>query len=155
MGAWKRSLVILLRRKESGSDLTSQANVPGSLENLLLNHHIVMLLCKWLFSRTRHYEKVCCPVYLFSLIFGTPCSDFGGGVWGAQPGCCYQSCYCICLLFCFRSKTPNIMPDILKKIGNTPLVRINKIGKHFGLKCELCKYFVISCNCRNLNKSLW
>uniref|UniRef100_A0ACB8FHV7 Uncharacterized protein n=1 Tax=Sphaerodactylus townsendi TaxID=933632 RepID=A0ACB8FHV7_9SAUR len=42
------------------------------------------------------------------------------------------------------TKTPNIMPDILKKIGDTPLVRINKIGNLFGLKCELlakCEFF--------------
>ncbi|NWW12518.1 CBS synthase, partial [Oreocharis arfaki] len=32
-----------------------------------------------------------------------------------------------------------ILPNILNKVGNTPLVRINKIGKHFGLKCELCE----------------
>uniref|UniRef100_A0A8C3E9G9 Cystathionine beta-synthase n=1 Tax=Corvus moneduloides TaxID=1196302 RepID=A0A8C3E9G9_CORMO len=39
---------------------------------------------------------------------------------------------------------PKILPNILNKVGNTPLVRINKIGKHFGLKCELlakCEYF--------------
>lgn len=39
---------------------------------------------------------------------------------------------------------PKILPDILKKIGNTPMVRINKIGKNFGLKCELlakCEFF--------------
>ncbi|NWR31764.1 CBS synthase, partial [Tachuris rubrigastra] len=35
---------------------------------------------------------------------------------------------------------PKILPNILNKVGNTPLVRINKIGKHFGLKCELCEY---------------
>jgi len=37
-----------------------------------------------------------------------------------------------------------IMPDILANIGNTPLVRINKIGKQAGLQCELlakCEYF--------------
>ncbi|NXN14830.1 CBS synthase, partial [Indicator maculatus] len=33
-----------------------------------------------------------------------------------------------------------IMPSILNKVGNTPLVRINKIGKQYGLKCELCEY---------------
>ncbi|NXC73383.1 CBS synthase, partial [Anhinga anhinga] len=33
-----------------------------------------------------------------------------------------------------------IMPSILNKVGDTPLVRINKIGKQYGLKCELCKY---------------
>ncbi|XP_063161361.1 cystathionine beta-synthase-like protein isoform X1 [Candoia aspera] len=42
------------------------------------------------------------------------------------------------------AKTPKIMPDILQKIGDTPMVRINKIGKLFGLKCELlakCEFF--------------
>ncbi|XP_017508144.2 cystathionine beta-synthase isoform X2 [Manis javanica] len=41
-------------------------------------------------------------------------------------------------------KNPKILPDILKKIGDTPMVRINKIGKKFGLKCELlakCEFF--------------
>ncbi|RXM32932.1 Cystathionine beta-synthase [Acipenser ruthenus] len=36
------------------------------------------------------------------------------------------------------------MPNILKKVGDTPLVKINKIGKHFGLKCEMlakCEFF--------------
>ncbi|NXT57339.1 CBS synthase, partial [Pluvianellus socialis] len=33
-----------------------------------------------------------------------------------------------------------IMPSILNKVGDTPLVRINKIGKQYGLKCELCEY---------------
>ncbi|NXX49469.1 CBS synthase, partial [Tricholaema leucomelas] len=32
-----------------------------------------------------------------------------------------------------------ILPSILNKVGNTPLVRINKIGKQYGLKCELCE----------------
>ncbi|NXL63277.1 CBS synthase, partial [Chordeiles acutipennis] len=35
---------------------------------------------------------------------------------------------------------PKILPNILNKVGNTPLVRINKIGKKYGLKCELCEY---------------
>ncbi|XP_074839510.1 cystathionine beta-synthase-like [Carettochelys insculpta] len=38
----------------------------------------------------------------------------------------------------------NILPNILKRVGRTPLVRINKIGKAYGLKCELlakCEYF--------------
>jgi len=36
------------------------------------------------------------------------------------------------------------MPDVLHAIGNTPLVRINKISKSAGLKCELlakCEFF--------------
>lgn len=40
-------------------------------------------------------------------------------------------------LLCFREKSPKILPDILKKIGDTPMVRLNKIGRNFGLKCEL------------------
>ncbi|NXD81816.1 CBS synthase, partial [Halcyon senegalensis] len=32
-----------------------------------------------------------------------------------------------------------ILPSILSKIGCTPMVRINKIGKSYGLKCELCE----------------
>ncbi|KAM4048317.1 cystathionine beta-synthase isoform 2-T2 [Anomaloglossus baeobatrachus] len=40
--------------------------------------------------------------------------------------------------------SPSILPNILQKIGHTPLVRINKIGKRHGLKCELlakCEFF--------------
>ncbi|NWI71250.1 CBS synthase, partial [Todus mexicanus] len=37
------------------------------------------------------------------------------------------------------SENTKILPNILKKIGCTPMVRINKIGKSYGLKCELCK----------------
>ncbi|XP_053482138.1 cystathionine beta-synthase-like protein isoform X1 [Ictalurus furcatus] len=42
------------------------------------------------------------------------------------------------------TKTPSIMPNILRHIGDTPLVRINKIPKMFGVKCEIlgkCEYF--------------
>ncbi|XP_045396703.1 cystathionine beta-synthase isoform X2 [Lemur catta] len=42
------------------------------------------------------------------------------------------------------TKSPKILPDILEKIGDTPMVRINKLGKNFGLKCELlakCEFF--------------
>ncbi|KAI1885328.1 hypothetical protein AGOR_G00219010 [Albula goreensis] len=38
----------------------------------------------------------------------------------------------------------SILPNILRKIGDTPLVRMNKIPKTFGLKCELlakCEFF--------------
>jgi len=38
----------------------------------------------------------------------------------------------------------NIMPNVLYNIGNTPMVRINKISKSAGLKCELlakCEFF--------------
>jgi cystathionine beta-synthase len=43
-----------------------------------------------------------------------------------------------------RVPRPNILPDILYNIGETPMVKINKIGEKEGLKCELlakCEYF--------------
>lgn len=43
-----------------------------------------------------------------------------------------------------RTKTSGIIPNILSKIGETPMVRMNKIPKAFGLKCELlakCEFF--------------
>uniref|UniRef100_A0A8C2PWG7 Cystathionine beta-synthase n=1 Tax=Cyprinus carpio TaxID=7962 RepID=A0A8C2PWG7_CYPCA len=43
-----------------------------------------------------------------------------------------------------ETKTPRILPNILSRIGETPLVRMNKIPKMFGLKCELlakCEFF--------------
>lgn len=38
---------------------------------------------------------------------------------------------------------PKIMPDVLWAIGHTPLVRLNKIPKAYGIKCEMlvkCEY---------------
>uniref|UniRef100_A0A673Y737 Cystathionine beta-synthase n=1 Tax=Salmo trutta TaxID=8032 RepID=A0A673Y737_SALTR len=43
-----------------------------------------------------------------------------------------------------HSHSAKILPNILRKIGDTPLVRMNKIPKAFGLKCELlakCEFF--------------
>uniref|UniRef100_A0A8D3C0V2 Cystathionine beta-synthase n=1 Tax=Scophthalmus maximus TaxID=52904 RepID=A0A8D3C0V2_SCOMX len=43
-----------------------------------------------------------------------------------------------------RTVAPAILPNILHRIGDTPLVCINKIPKAFGLKCELlakCEFF--------------
>ncbi|XP_070694155.1 cystathionine beta-synthase b [Pempheris klunzingeri] len=43
-----------------------------------------------------------------------------------------------------RTKVTSILPNILGKIGHTPLVRLNKIPKEFGLKCEIlakCEFF--------------
>uniref|UniRef100_A0A8C9ZW68 Cystathionine beta-synthase n=1 Tax=Sander lucioperca TaxID=283035 RepID=A0A8C9ZW68_SANLU len=43
-----------------------------------------------------------------------------------------------------RIKPPSILPNILGKIGHTPLVRLNKIPKEFGLKCDIlakCEFF--------------
>lgn len=46
----------------------------------------------------------------------------------------------MCFFVSDRTENPSILPNILSKIGDTPLVRMNKIPKAFGLKCELCKY---------------
>jgi hypothetical protein len=35
-----------------------------------------------------------------------------------------------------------IMDSILDNIGNTPLVKINKITKEEGIQCEVCKYIL-------------
>ncbi|RVE75502.1 hypothetical protein OJAV_G00017550 [Oryzias javanicus] len=43
-----------------------------------------------------------------------------------------------------RTLPPTILPNILHRIGDTPMVRINHIPKAFGLKCELlakCEFF--------------
>ena len=40
----------------------------------------------------------------------------------------------------FRKEHVQIMPNVLYNIGNTPMVRINKISKSAGLQCELCQY---------------
>lgn len=40
--------------------------------------------------------------------------------------------------------SPKILPNILGKIGDTPMVHINRVGKEQGLKCQLlakCEYF--------------
>ena len=39
-----------------------------------------------------------------------------------------------------RKQPEKIMPNVLHNIGNTPLVKINKINQTAGLKCELCKF---------------
>ncbi|XP_078726121.1 cystathionine beta-synthase-like protein isoform X2 [Lampetra fluviatilis] len=39
---------------------------------------------------------------------------------------------------------PKVLPNILSNIGNSPMVRINNIGKTYGLKCEIlakCEFF--------------
>ena len=43
-------------------------------------------------------------------------------------------------MFSSRKDNIDIMPNVLYNIGNTPMVRINKISKSAGLQCELCEY---------------
>lgn len=40
----------------------------------------------------------------------------------------------------YSKEIPKIMPDVLHHIGNTPLIKINKIAQSEGLKCELRKF---------------
>lgn len=47
------------------------------------------------------------------------------------------------LLFWFQIYSEHnekkVYPDILHAIGNTPLVKLNKIPKEAGLKCDVCE----------------
>ena len=38
-----------------------------------------------------------------------------------------------------------IFPTVLEMIGNTPMVRLDKIAKSEGLECELCEFSVCVC----------
>ncbi|XP_062499481.1 cystathionine beta-synthase-like protein isoform X2 [Corticium candelabrum] len=52
--------------------------------------------------------------------------------------------YLVELLFWSPKPKPHILPNILHHIGETPLVRINKIGATYDIKCQLlakCEYF--------------
>lgn len=33
----------------------------------------------------------------------------------------------------------NTFPDVLHTIGNTPLIKLNKIPQSAGIKCDMCK----------------
>ena len=40
------------------------------------------------------------------------------------------------------------MSNVLEMVGQTPLIRLDKIAKSEGLKCDLCKYaYACVCNC--------
>ena len=43
------------------------------------------------------------------------------------------------------------MSNVLEGIGNTPLVRINRIGESSGLKCEICKLNSNGSNSQRMN----
>ena len=38
-----------------------------------------------------------------------------------------------------RNTEDDVLPNILAMVGNTPLVRLDKIAKAEGLECDLCK----------------
>lgn len=39
-------------------------------------------------------------------------------------------------------KMDTILPNILHTIGNTPLIRLNRIPQSYGIKCEVCEYLL-------------
>ena len=44
----------------------------------------------------------------------------------------------------YRGAKTGILPNVLDFIGNTPLIKVNKIGKAEGVKCDLlakCEFF--------------
>lgn len=53
---------------------------------------------------------------------------------------CELKVYMLTFFISPRVSEKKILPNVLHRIGNTPLVRINNIGKSSGLKCELCKF---------------
>jgi len=43
----------------------------------------------------------------------------------------------------FRNNKNEILPNILHAIGNTPLVKLNRIPQAEGIECDICKYLYI------------
>ena len=39
-----------------------------------------------------------------------------------------------------RQERDSTLSNVLRMIGNTPLIRLDKIARSEGLKCDLCKY---------------
>ena len=39
---------------------------------------------------------------------------------------------------------PKILPNIMEAIGQTPMVRINKLAKDYGIQCQLRKCIALS-----------
>jgi hypothetical protein len=38
------------------------------------------------------------------------------------------------------AETPKVLKDVLQQIGNTPMIRMNRIPKSENVECEICKY---------------
>ena len=74
------------------------------------------------------------------------CKDERRCTWTAEKGKAGESPH----IHEIRKHNDKIHPDIIDSIGFTPLVRINKIGKDEGLKCE----FLVKCEFLNPGGSL-
>ena len=46
------------------------------------------------------------------------------------------------MLYRDRAERDAVLPDVLHMIGNTPLIRLDKIARSEGLKCELCELWL-------------
>ena len=57
--------------------------------------------------------------------------------------------WCVLVASCCSSKLPRtgILPNSLHCIGQTPMVRLDKIAKKEGLQCELREFTIISIAC--------
>lgn len=53
--------------------------------------------------------------------------------------------------FVRRHDRAHILPNILHAIGQTPLVKLNRIPQSEGIKCEICKYFLVLKGCEECN----
>jgi len=40
-----------------------------------------------------------------------------------------------------KHEKPQILDNVLHNIGNTPMIRLNRIPISEGVECEVCKYF--------------
>ena len=51
--------------------------------------------------------------------------------------------WCMCAAHFYfkllRKEKPKILPNVLYHNGNTPLVKVNRIGKSAGLECDICE----------------
>ena len=55
------------------------------------------------------------------------------------------------LFYCFNlhRSMPAVLGSVLDAIGNTPLIRLDRIAKHEGLKCNLRKSFLVAFHARS------
>lgn len=44
----------------------------------------------------------------------------------------------------FRKHTNAVLPNILHTVGNTPMVKLNKIPQSMGIKCDMCMFINFS-----------
>ena len=42
------------------------------------------------------------------------------------------------------TQRPKVLPNIMEAIGQTPMVRINKLAKEYGIQCQLRKWIALS-----------